>query len=199
MSDEGRALAQARVQARREALREEIHACLGARTRLALELGCGHGHWLTAYAECHQEQFCLGLDLITKRVAKANAKRDKRGLYNLVFLKAEAHEFLELLPHGVELEAIFFLFPDPWPKKRHHRRRMIQPELLDLLAARCPVDTPLYFRTDHGPYFTWTVEHIDTHPHWQRDPEAPWAFERETYFQQLLPDYQSLVARRTAS
>lgn len=168
----------------------------GARA-LTLEIGCGHGHFLAAYAATFPNEFCLGLDLISKRIERANRKRELAALGNLAFFKAEATELLTALPEACRLGKIFFLFPDPWPKKRHHKNRLIQTEMLDVLAARANAGARLHFRTDHAEYFEWSVELIDANPHWERLPGEPWPFEHETYFQKILPDaYQSLVAMR---
>lgn len=164
---------------------------------LTLEIGCGHGHFLAAYAQAFPQEFCLGLDLISKRIERANRKRELAALNNLAFFKAEATELLLALPESCRLEKIFFLFPDPWPKTRHHKNRLIQSEMLDRLAERSRAGTRLHFRTDHAEYFEWTRERVDAHPLWTRLPDAPWPFEHETYFQRILPDsHQSLIACR---
>ena len=119
------------------------------RRTLTLELGCGHGHFLDDYAKAHPEEFCIGIDLRSRRVDKSNRKRDRGGHDNLAFMKAEASEFLDALPDDARLAKIFFLFPDPWPKKRHFRYRMIRPDMLDRLAKRAPEGARLHFRSDH--------------------------------------------------
>lgn len=183
-------------QARMDALRPRIEALLDGRGAITLELGCGHGHFLDDYAKSHPEEFCIGIDLRSKRVDKSNRKRERGGHDNLAFMKAEASEFLDALPEPVRLAKIFFLFPDPWPKKRHFRYRMVRPEMLDRLATRAPVGAKLHFRSDHTEYFSWATEHLNAHPAWRVDPASEWPFERATYFSGLHPVYQSLVAVR---
>lgn len=165
---------------------------------LTLEIGCGHGHFLAAYAAAHPGEYCVGVDLLTKRIGRALRKRDRAGLRNLDFFKADAFEFLEAMPDAARLARIFFLHPDPWPKLRHHKNRLVQTRLLDRLAALAtPGVTRLHFRTDHGGYFEWTREKIAAHPAWRIVEGAPWPFEQETFFSKLLPDHQSLIAERT--
>jgi tRNA (guanine-N7-)-methyltransferase len=82
------------------------------------ELGCGHGHFLTAYAAAHPDQLCLGVDLSGERVARAQRKQHRAQLENLYFLRADARLFLEALPPTAKCSAIYVLFPDPWPKLR---------------------------------------------------------------------------------
>jgi|TARA_B100001094_G_scaffold113368_1_gene109285 tRNA (guanine-N7-)-methyltransferase len=162
---------------------------------LTLEIGCGHGHWLTAYSESKPEDACIGIDLITKRIDKSNRKKEKRNLPYLFFFKTEAQEFLENFPHSISFKRTVLLFPDPWPKKRHHKRRLIQHPFLDLLAARSVPNAELCFRTDHQDYFSWAVDQINCIDSWNLDPEAAWPFEHETFFQNILPEYQTLIAK----
>lgn len=159
------------------------------------ELGAGHGHFLTAYAQAHPDKLCLGIDIIGERVERANRKRDRARLANLHFLHAEATLFLEALPPGVAFAELFVLFPDPWPKSRHHKHRIMQPAFLAAAARRATPDCRLYFRTDYGPYFDDTYSVVAAHPDWV-PVEEPWPFEYETVFQQRAPSHQSLVARR---
>lgn len=183
--------------ARVDALRGPVLEALGGARRITLEVGCGHGHFLDDYAKEHPEEFCVGIDLRTKRIEKSNRKRERGGRCNLVFMKAEFTEFLDALPPDVSLGKIFFLFPDPWPKARHHRYRMIQTATLDALAAKAAPGCRLHFRTDHPDYFEWAQEHVRINTHWAINPELRWPFERETFFQKLLPDYRSLIAELT--
>lgn len=166
---------------------------------LVLELGCGHGHYLTAYAEAHPDARCLGIDLVTKRILKASAKRDKRELGNLHFLKAEVGEFLAAWPDWLHLDRVFILFPDPWPKKRHAKNRIIQPALLEQLADLGRPGTRLHFRTDDAGNFDWCREVIGGHHRWRILAEAPWPFENSSFFQDLFNDYASLTAERVDS
>ena len=161
---------------------------------LVLEIGCGHGHYLTAYAQQHPTANCVGVDLVTKRIQKACQKRDKRKLANLQFFKADAREFLEAWPERLTLERIFVLFPDPWPKKRHVKNRILQPALLDTLAAHSRPGTALHFRTDHEATFEYGLETIAAHGLWSVDDEAEWPFENPSFFQDLFSGYQSLTA-----
>lgn len=181
---------------RRECLRTTLAACLGETPGILLEAGCGHGHWLTAYAGQHPDTVCVGLDILGERIEKARAKALRADLQQVHFIKAELLECLQCLPDGVRLQTIVFLFPDPWPKKRHFRRRMIQMESLSALAQRATEDAILYFRSDDDNYVDWTRELLVAHPDWQLDPDLPWLFEQETVFQRKMERYQSLCARR---
>lgn len=176
-----------------KALEVQLASLLKDKTQCSLEIGCGHGHWLVEYTAAHPEQFCLGIDLISKRLAKAEQKRAKRKLDNVAFCKAEAHECLQCLPNWIQLEAIFVLFPDPWPKTKHHKNRLIQTAFLSELAGRTTGQSKLYFRTDHKAYFEWTYQLLSQHSHWSMDRQAKWPFEHPSYFQKMMGHYHSLI------
>lgn len=180
------------------ALRGVLEEILPDEGPLVVEIGCGHGHWLTSYAVAHPDVFCLGIDVLTRRIKLAEEKRQKRGLEHLRFLKAEALETLEALPHPDRVVAIAVLFPDPWPKARHHKNRLIQEDFLDLLARRFRPGLELWFRTDHREYFDWSVERIRAHPSWRIAEDRSWPHEERSYFQDLMDSWQSLVAVRIA-
>lgn len=158
-----------------------------------LEIGAGHGHFLTAYAAAHPERTCVGLDIIAERVERANRKKNRARLDNLHFLHASAEDFLASLPENVRFADVFVLFPDPWPKRRHHKNRLMQADFLSQIAAKAGQGLRLYFRTDDTDYFAAARAVVMEHPAWQV-LDAPWAFEYETVFQERAPGYQSLVA-----
>ena len=188
----------ARITERRAALRVELASRLPAAQALVWEIGSGHGHFLVQYAQAFPEKFCVGVDIIRDRLNRSGKKRDRAKLTNCLFVPAEAGEFLAALPAGVTLREIWVLFPDPWPKKRHHKNRILQVDFLEALASRAGEGTPLYFRTDHTGYFAAVAALIPTLKTWRLDPAAPWPFEPETVFQARAPAYQSLVAVRTS-
>ena len=184
------------VQAQRLAeLRSELAAILPADPlQLIFEIGCGNGHFLSAYASVHPEQRCIGIDLRLERTDKALRKRDRAGLSNLHFLRCEARNFLQELPKSVTLADIYMLFPDPWPKKRHHKNRLLQTEFLDELGARAGQGSRLFFRTDYKPYFDEAREIVAAHPQWRLLPDNTFPFEHVTIFQSRAPVYFSLAA-----
>ena len=121
-----------------------------------LEIGCGHGHWLTSLASSNKNELFVGIDLLSKRIRKADRKKELAYLDNVFFLKAEASEFLEALPKKIHIKNTFVMYPDPWPKKRHHKNRLIQQSFLSLLHDKSQKESKLFFKTDHVAYFEWT-------------------------------------------
>lgn len=176
-------------------LRQTLASCLAGGVRqFVFEIGCGHGHFLTRYAAAFPERTCIGVDRDSQRIARAQRKRGHASLHNLHFLRADAELFLETLPSEVRVSDVFVLFPDPWPKLRHHKHRLIQPGFLDLLAGRADRNARLMFRTDHDEYFADAQTTVAGHPAW-RLVEEPWPFESETIFQQRAESHQSFIAR----
>ncbi|MCC5805969.1 MAG: methyltransferase domain-containing protein [Opitutales bacterium] len=177
-------------------LRSWIAAELGGADAVTLEFGCGHGHFLAGYAAERPEEWCVGLDLRTRRIRLAEAKARKRGLDRTRFVKAEAMEFLDALEGGPRVGRAFMLFPDPWPKKRHRKHRMLQAAFLARLADLAAPGACLHFRTDHAENFAWALEQVAEHPRWTLRPDAPWPHETGTYFQEVTGGrYQSFTAQ----
>ncbi len=180
------------------ALRAELAAMLSQPRTIVLEIGCGHGHFLERYATEFPEKFCVGVDFSGDRINRAQRKAHRAGLANCQFVRAEAREFLACLPAGVTFQEIWVLFPDPWPKKRHHKNRLMQPDFLETVADRAGECTRLYFRTDHAGYFSAAEEFLPSMKTWRRADQPDWPLEHETVFQARAEGYQSLVAVRTS-
>lgn len=180
---------------RRDHLLKQIDAALPASAEIVWELGSGHGHFLTAYAQANPHEHCVGVDMMEDRVDRARRKKTRAKLPNLDFFHGEAALFLDVLPARLSIGRTFILFPDPWPKLRHHKNRIIRPDFLHALARRVAPTCRLYFRTDHVPYFEAGQATIAAHPDWEIVKE-PWPFEFETVFQSRADAHHSLVARR---
>ena len=161
-----------------------------------LEIGSGHGHWLTSFAQKYPNHVFLGIDLISKRVKKAEAKKERHLLKNLFFLKAEASEFLSSIPIELVVQATYIMFPDPWPKKRHHKNRLIQTNFLQELARVSSKNSKLFFRTDHKEYFDWTLSTLKICPHWQLE-RPHWPHESCSFFQDLFETAHTCCAARS--
>jgi tRNA (guanine-N7-)-methyltransferase len=186
------------VTQRRAALRAELAALVPPSTAIVLEIGCGHGHFLARYAAEFPARPCLGVDVINERIVRARKKAARAKLTHCHFVRAEARELIESLAPGITFADIWVLFPDPWPKKRHHKHRILQPEFFEFLAGRAGEGARLYFRTDYREYHESVAAIVPKLKTWQPDPAAPWPLEHETVFQARAPSYQSLVAIRTA-
>ncbi len=121
--------------------------------KLEVDLGCGKGRFLLARATAHPETSFLGLDRQTRRLAKVERKAQRAQLANIRLLYAEAaYAVTNLLPPG-SVAAYYIFFPDPWPKRRHHRRRLFDATFLDALNTTLMPGGCLHLATDHLDYF----------------------------------------------
>lgn len=181
---------------RRDDLKCLLEATIDSSSRFVWEVGSGHGHFLTAYSKAHPEQTCIGIDIMSDRVGRANRKRERARLAKLHFIRADADDFLAVMPEGARFDSVFVLFPDPWPKRRHHKNRVLKPEFLAAVAARCARGTCLYFRTDYEPYFLDVATLLRTHKDWREHEGEAWPFEEPSVFQKRAKSHFTLVAKR---
>ena len=158
-----------------------------------LEIGCGHGHWLTSLASSNKNELFVGIDLLSKRIRKADRKKELAYLDNVFFLKAEASEFLEALPKKIHIKNTFVMYPDPWPKKRHHKNRLIQDSFLCLLHDKSIKESKLFFKTDHKAYFEWTKQIISESASWELGSEE-WPHNASSFFDDLFESSNSCSA-----
>jgi tRNA (guanine-N7-)-methyltransferase len=184
------------VAQRRADLRVVLADILPDESRFTWEVGSGHGHFLAAYSKAHPDISCVGVDITSDRIVRANRKRERGRLKNLHFVRAEADDFLAAMPGGARFTSIFILFPDPWPKRRHHKNRVVTQAFLATVAGKSEKGAGLYFRTDHKPYFDAVLSLIGAHPDWEKSDTATWPFEEESVFQRRAPRHFSLVAAR---
>jgi tRNA (guanine-N7-)-methyltransferase len=131
-----------------------LEAVLGS-DRIALELGFGRGELLMDLAEARPGTRFLGVEVSRQRVHKVARRIERRALANCFVLHAPAEYALErLLPPGCVAEC-WICCPDPWPKKRHHKRRLIQPPLLEKLQRALAPGASLHVSTDDPGYAQW--------------------------------------------
>ena len=121
-------------------------------TPCEVEIGCGNGHFLCAYAAGRPGTRLIGIDIKEKRCRKAREKAQKRGLANICVLQMAAERFLADLPPGT-VDAFHIYFPDPWPKSRHRKRRFFTMESLRQMHAGLRNGGRLYFGTDFFDYY----------------------------------------------
>lgn len=120
---------------------------------LIVDVGCGKGRFLTARALGDDTHNYLGIDRLLVRLRKTAKKIQRMQLTNVRLLRIEASYAIEyLIPDG-RVAAYFILFPDPWPKKRHHKRRLFTAAFLDSLDRTLEPQGCVHFATDHLAYF----------------------------------------------
>jgi tRNA (guanine-N7-)-methyltransferase len=125
--------------------------------RMVLEIGFGRGEFLLDLAARAPEVAHVGVEVSWKRVLKLARRLARTPLRNVRLLAASGEEALAEIVAPGSLEAVWINFPDPWPKKRHHRRRLLQPALAAALAERLVPGGEIHVATDDVAY----AEHID--------------------------------------
>jgi len=143
-----------------------------------VEIGIGKGRFLLAAALARPDVLHLGVEWANKYLRLAEARAVKRGLRNVRFLRADARDLVHgAIPCG-SVAAYYVFYPDPWPKKRHHKRRLFRADTVDHLARSLVAGGLLHAATDHDEYWEQIAALLDHHPAFERlgefgGPEFP--------------------------
>ncbi len=129
-----------------------------------VEIGFGKGRYLLASALEHPERRYLGIEVVSKYFSLLRRRARRRGAANLLLVRGEALYLLSaVLPRGFA-SALHVYFPDPWPKSRHHKRRLFDPETVDLVLGVLRPGGELCFATDHLEYGERVREILEGYP-----------------------------------
>ena len=120
---------------------------------LELELGSGDGSFLLNWAEANPERNYLGVERLLGRVRKIDRKGRRRGLTNIRGVRVECAYLLEYLLPAKSIDWVHVYFPDPWPKRKHWNRRLINECFPALVKKVLKPQGVVYLRTDNGEYF----------------------------------------------
>jgi tRNA (guanine-N7-)-methyltransferase len=146
-------------------------ALMPGASKIWLEIGFGGGEHMAAQALAHPDVLILGAEPFLNGAASALRHIDEQGLSNIRLLQGDARDLMAALPDGC-LDRVFILFPDPWPKARHHKRRLVQAPVIQDLARLLRPGGKLRFATDWADYADWTLQRIN------RSPDFSWTAER---------------------
>jgi tRNA (guanine-N7-)-methyltransferase len=125
---------------------------------LEVELGSGDGSFLVAYAKQNPEHNFLGVERLLGRIRKTARKSARAGLTNLRGIRIESSYLLEFLLPRNSVSALHIYFPDPWPKRKHQRHRLINERFPGLASQALVPRGRIYIRTDHLEYYTQILE-----------------------------------------
>ena len=126
---------------------------------ISLEVGCGKGKFLTENAIKFKENGYLGLEMMTSVICRATQKVKELELPNVKLINQDAINLLDLFDEG-ELDRIYVNFPDPWPKKRHEKRRLTSPSFLAKYKTLLKKDGVFRFKTDNLDLYNYSLETV---------------------------------------
>jgi tRNA (guanine-N7-)-methyltransferase len=129
-----------------------------------LEIGFGNGDALAAMAALHPENHYVGIEVHRPGVGHLLRRVASEAIANVRVVNADATAVLAQRIQDAALAAIYIFFPDPWPKKRHHKRRLVQPEFVALLARKLAPGGLLRFATDWQHYAGHALAVLDAEP-----------------------------------
>jgi tRNA (guanine-N7-)-methyltransferase len=142
----------------------DLVALFGRQAPVSLEIGFGNGENLVALASAHPEEDFIGVEVHPPGVGHLLHTAAAAGLANLRVIQHDAVEVLRQRIQPGSLATILVLFPDPWPKSRHHKRRLVSGEFAALAASRLVPGGTLQLATDWVPYAEWMLEVLDAAP-----------------------------------
>ncbi|MDB9494607.1 tRNA (guanosine(46)-N7)-methyltransferase TrmB [Spirulina major CS-329] len=175
-----------------------------------LDIGCARGRFPLMLAPLQPDWNILGLEIRESLVVEANRIRDEQGLKNLHYLfcnvNVDGVQIFDSLPPG-RVQWVSIQFPDPWFKQRHAKRRVVQPELVALLAERLPVGARVFLQSDVEAIAQDMTHQFTAHPAfacqhaslWLPENPLPVTTERErATHRKGQPVYRSLFARQSS-
>jgi len=126
---------------------------------LEVEIGTGYGEFMMEYCQQNPNINFIGLDHRFKRSFSVAKKLDKLEHKNFRYLRARG-ERIEFMFDESEVQSLFYFFPDPWPKNRHHKKRLFQKPFLNACHKVLSPGGTLFVKTDHDGYFDWMLDHL---------------------------------------
>ncbi len=151
----------------------DVNTLFSRRQPLQVELGSGDGSFLVQYAALHPEWNFIGVERLLGRLRKIDRKGRRAGLANLRGVRLEAAYFLEYLLPKNSVTALHVYFPDPWPKRKHRKHRLINERFPQLARAALVPGGAVYLRTDDADYFAQMQTVFEACPAFAPIPTPP--------------------------
>jgi tRNA (guanine-N7-)-methyltransferase len=150
--------------------------------QVRLEIGFGGGEYMIGEAQAHPRIGFIGIEPFVNGMAKALSAIAAQSLTNIRLHHGDATEILAWLP-AASLTRIDLLYPDPWPKRRHWKRRFVQHSNIAVIGRVLRVGGELRFATDIADYAAWTLQHV------LRSPDFEWTAERADDWRHPWPGF----------
>jgi tRNA (guanine-N7-)-methyltransferase len=146
----------------------DTDAWFGRHAPVVLEIGCGTGTSTLGMAQAEPDIDVVAAEVYRRGLAQLLSSIDRENVPNIRLVRGDAVDVLELMFTSAELTGVRVFFPDPWPKSRHHKRRLLQPTTIALIADRLRPGGVLHAATDHAGYAEQIAEAGDAEPLLQR-------------------------------
>ena len=154
------------------ARRYDLASIFGNTNPVELELGIGKGRFLIQQAEARPDVNFVGVEWAGRYYRLVAERCAKRGLANVRILRDDsAHVVRDTLPEG-SISTLHIYFPDPWPKARHHKRRLVQPPFVEAAAQILKPGAPVHLATDHEEYAEQIEAVFDNPPMFEKVSRA---------------------------
>lgn len=151
---------------------QDLDALFSRSAPRVVEVGFGMGASLIAQAEMHPERDFIGIEVHAPGVGKLLDEADKRGLGNLRVYREDALRVLEECLPAQSIDTLQLFFPDPWPKKKHHKRRIVQSAFVELIRTRLKIGGILHMATDWQAYAEHMAEIMTDAPGYRNTATA---------------------------
>ena len=151
----------------------ELAHLFGRTAPITLEIGFGNGESLLQMAQAAPDRDFLGIEVHTPGVGHLLKLMGDTGVTNIRVLNTDAVEILKQRIPAQSLDRVQLFFPDPWHKKKHHKRRIVQPEFVDLMSSRLSQGGVFHMATDWQHYAEYMVEVMQTRSDFQNLAENP--------------------------
>ena len=186
--------------------RHSAQDIFGNENPLEIDLGCGDGSFLIEMAKHYPERNFLGVERLLGRVRGVCKRIHELGLSNVKVLRLESQYTLEYLLESHSVSRLHLLCPDPWPKARHHKRRLVQQEFLHILHQVLIPGGEFLFKTDHPEYYEWVLDQVEefnqSKPElalnvlsWPKEREEGGFFYPKTDFERLWEAERKMISR----
>jgi tRNA (guanine-N7-)-methyltransferase len=142
----------------------------GREGRVEVEIGIGKGRFLLACAAARPDVLHFGVEWSNEYLRIVESRAERGGLDNVRFVRADATDLVRRAIPERTVSAYYVFYPDPWPKKRHHKRRFLQPANLDAMARTLLSAGWLHVATDHDDYWKVIEPLLEAHAAFSREP-----------------------------
>ena len=178
----------------------DLRAVFPGDSPLEVDVGSGDGSFLVAMAKRSPERRFIGIERLIGRVRRTCRRAERQGVSNIRLLRLESSYALRYLFPPESVQVFHICFPDPWPKRRHWPRRLIQPEFLQAVHAALAPGGELRVKTDDAPYFRHMREVFNAQTalrevEWDIPPDYPVTDFEALFLGKGLPVYRARLVK----